>query len=153
MAISGAVLLVELVMSADRLVEAARVAGPTAAGSWNAPAILGHVGEVDDVVWGPRLDAMLTAHRSGAAAPVSDWWEPDSAATLDRWQGSSLDDAAAALMAARTRLVGRCRGLSADDWGATLDHTTFGSLDITGVLLRVLEHDETHRASLVLQRP
>lgn len=155
MPVPQSVLLVELVMSADRLVEAARAADgrDPGDGEWDAATILRHLGEVDDAVWGPRLDSMLTARRDGRPAPATDWWEPDADATRARWLGTSVDDAAAALMASRTRLIGRCRGLDAADWSATLSHGTFGELDVEGVLVRVLEHDEVHRASLLLPRP
>ncbi len=45
------------------------------------------------------------------------------------------------------------RDLSDDDWGARADHDTFGPMDVEGLMLQVLAHDEEHRASLLLGQP
>lgn len=145
------VLLAELLMSADRLIEAARASdGPRTERAWDAPTILGHVTEVDDQVWGARVDAMLAAHHDGSALPEFDLWEPDAIATAQRCAGTVTDERAAEFMAARTRLLGRFRGLTDEQWQARARHEEFGELRLGDIPLLVLRHDEEHRASLVL---
>lgn len=149
MAISPAVLLVELIMSADRMVQSAQTA-PTIQGEWPPAVVLGHVSQVDDQVWSPRISHMVAAYESGSPAPEFVWWEPDPLATLEKFAVFSLEQASAELMASRTRLVTNLRELSSQQWAATGIHDTFGELDISTLLIEVLRHDEEHRASLVL---
>lgn len=149
--VPAGVLLAELVMSADRLIEAARVSDtPPVEGAWDAPTILGHVAEVDDLVWGARVDAMLAAHQVGSALPEFGLWEPDPVVTSQRCAGTVIEERAAEFMAARTRLLGRFRGLTDEQWQARARHEEFGELRLGDIPLLVLRHDEEHRASLVL---
>lgn len=149
MTISPAVLLVELIMSADRMVQSAQNA-PKIEGEWPPAVVLGHVSQVDEQVWLPRVTHMLEAHDSGQSAPQFTWWEPDPTATYDTFKDMSLEQASAELMAGRTRLVTYLRGLEPNQWAAQGVHDTFGQIDVPALLIEALRHDEEHRASLVL---
>lgn len=149
MPIPHSVLIVELLMSADRVITAARTA-PQAddADAWPPAVIIGHLGQVDEQVWIPRIDAMVAA--IGSPEPEFTWWEPDPEKTRAAFAGASVDDAAARLLASRTSLLHRLRNLTDEQWAASARHATFGELDVEGLLIQVLGHDEEHRASLVL---
>jgi hypothetical protein len=148
MAISPAVLLVELIMSADRMVQSAQMAR-TIEGHWSPPVVLGHVTQVDEQVWLPRITQMIDCQEYGMSAPSFGWWEPDPEATRATYAGHSLEQASAELMACRTKFVTYLRGMTQGQWTATGVHDTFGELDIASLLIEVLRHDEEHRASLV----
>ena len=113
---------------------------------------MGHLSQVDLEVWLPRLELMVEA-RAGSARPSFTWWEPDADETRRAFGDLSTDDAAARLLASRTSLLLRVRDLSDDDWSARADHDTFGPIDVEGLMLQVLAHDEEHRASLLLGQP
>ena len=160
MAIPRPVLMVELLMSADRVVTAAQRAngrqatGPSHAvdDSWSPAAVVGHLSQVDLEVWLPRL-ALMVHGRAVARPPSFTWWEPDAAQTRRDFDGVSPDEAGARLLSSRTSLLLRLRDLSDDDWNATAEHETFGSIDVEGLMLQVLAHDEEHRATLLLGQP
>jgi hypothetical protein len=145
------VLYVELVMSVDRIGEAARSA-PTTDGEWPPAVVVAHLGDVDEQVWLPRIEAMVTAHDSGAPAPSFVWWEPDGDATYERYRDTSIDDAIARTMSARIGMLTRLRDLTVDQWAARGQHEIFGAMDVEAVIYAVLAHDEEHRASLLLPR-
>jgi len=149
--ISHSVLMVELVMSVDRMIESARGA-TSVEGEWPPPTVLGHVSQVDRVVWIPRLQLMVAAHRCGEEAPAFVWSEPDGQATREAFDALSLDEAAATALHARTELVLAVRNLTDDDWNATATHDAFGDMSVADLMLQVLAHDEEHRASLVLSK-
>ena len=152
MAIVPSVLMVELVMSADRVIQSAeKVAdqNSTVDGEWAPQVILGHLSQVDEEVWLHRIGLMVDAKRKAAPAPSFVWWEPDPVLTAERFANYSVQDAGAELMATRTKLLTTLRDLSEDDWSATASHDTFGEISITDLLLEFLGHDEEHRATLV----
>lgn len=151
MASPASVLYVELVMSIDRIGEAARSA-PTVEGEWPPAVVVAHLGDVDEQVWLPRIEEMVAAHVSGAPAPSFVWWEPDGEATYERYRGTSIDDAIARTMSTRIGMLTRLRDLSVDQWAARGHHEIFGEMDVEAVIYAVLAHDEEHRASLVLPR-
>jgi hypothetical protein len=148
--------MVELLMSADRIITAAQQARPAAAGpdteAWPVATVVGHLSQVDVEVWIPRIDLMVAA-RDSAARPLFTWWEPDAEATRAAFQGIDTDEAGARLLASRTSLLHRLRELSDDDWGAQAEHDTFGPMDVEGLMLQVLAHDEEHRATILLGEP
>ena len=153
MPIPRSVLMVELLMSADRVVTAAQGASPVgSAESWSPATIVGHLSLVDVEVWIPRIDLMVQGHASGRP-PVLTWWEPDAEATRARFDGATADEAGARLISSRTALLHRLRDLADDEWLATAEHDVFGTLDIEGLMLQVLAHDEEHRASILLGEP
>ena len=143
------VLMVELVMSVDRLITSARAATPPTEG-WPPAVIVAHVGDVDDEVWSPRLELMVAAFESGDAAPSFVWWEPDADVTYAKYADHTLDEAGARLMAARISLLTRLRDLTPEQWAATAHHDVYGLMDVTALVMEVLSHDEEHRGSLVL---
>ena len=155
MAIPRPVLMVELLMSADRVITAAEAAAIPAHPDvdwWSPAVVVGHLSQVDLEVWLPRLELMVEA-RAGSTQPSFAWWEPDADETRRAFGDLSTDDAAARLLASRTSLLLRVRDLSDDDWSARADHDTFGPIDVEGLMLQVLAHDEEHRASLLLGQP
>jgi hypothetical protein len=92
----------------------------------------------------------MVAGRAEGTPPQLTWWEPDAQLTSARFAGSSTDDAGACLLASRTAILSRLRDLSDDDWEAQADHDIFGTIDVTGLMLQLLAHDEEHRATLLL---
>ena len=149
MANPPSVLMVELLMSADRLITAAQTAPrPADPSSWAPAVVVGHLSLVDTEVWLPRIAEMVSA-RSSASRPRWVWWEPDSDVTTRAFAGVGVDEAGARLLASRTALLHRLRDLSADDWAAEAEHEDFGVIDVQGLIMQVLGHDEEHRASLL----
>ena len=141
--------MVELLMSADRLITAAQTApAPTDPSAWTPAVVVGHLSLVDAEVWLPRIDEMVAARSSGSL-PRWLWWEPDSDVTTRTFAGVGVDEAGARLLASRTALLHRLRELSADDWAAEAEHEDFGVIDVQGLIMQVLGHDEEHRASLL----
>lgn len=92
---------------------------------------------------------MLQAQELGQESPTFAWWEPDAQATLDKFKEMSLSEAAAQAMSARTQLLSVVKELTPEQWSATANHETFGQIDIAGLIIQILTHDEEHRASLV----
>ena len=149
-----AVLMVELVMSIDRMIQSALSAQATQShlvipGEWPAQVVLGHVSQVDELVWMPRIQRMCQAQASSQETPEFAWWEPDANATYERFKDASLDEVSALAMSSRTQLLTVIKELSAEQWMATAKHEAFGEIDIAGLIIQVLTHDEEHRASLV----
>jgi hypothetical protein len=154
MANPPAVLMVELVMSIDRMIQSAQTAQEKQShlvipGEWPAQVVLGHVSQVDEQVWMPRIAKMCTAFAAGDEPPSFDWWEPDATATYDRFKDMSLSQAAALAMSVRTQLLSVVKELTPELWTATAEHEAFGHIDIAGLIIQILTHDEEHRASLV----
>jgi hypothetical protein len=149
MPIPRSVLMVELLMSANRVIESARTAVPPSdPAEWPPSTVVGHLSLVDEQVWLPRLDLMVTS----TEVPSFTWWEPDAEATRTAFADVSLDEAAARLLASRTAILHRLRELDDDGWVSTGLHAVFGEMDIEGLMVQALGHDEEHRASLVLSR-
>lgn len=140
--------MVELVMSIDRMIQSAQSA-TAKAGEWSPATVLGHVSQVDEQVWMPRIDQMVNAQLKGESAPEFSWWEPNAEETAAKFQDFSLEAASAHAMATRTQLLTRVRELTTEQWSATAVHDSFGEIDVSRLLIEVLTHDEEHRASLV----
>jgi hypothetical protein len=154
MANPPAVLMVELVMSIDRMIQSAQSAQDkqnhlVIPGEWPAQVVLGHVSQVDEQVWMPRIAKMCSAFVAGDEPPSFDWWEPDATATYNRFKDMSLSEAAALAMSVRTQLLSVVKELTPELWTATAEHEAFGHIDIAGLIIQILTHDEEHRASLV----
>jgi hypothetical protein len=154
MANPPAVLMVELVMSIDRMIQSAQTAQEKRShlaipGEWPAQVVLGHVSQVDEQVWMPRIAKMCTALAAGDEPPSFDWWEPDAIATFDRFVDMSLSEVSALAMSVRTQLLSVVKELTPEQWFATAEHEAFGHIDIAGLIIQILTHDEEHRASLV----
>jgi len=146
----ASVLYVELVMSIDRIGDAARAA-EVRDGEWPPAVVVAHLADVDEQVWHARIDEMVAAFDAGAPAPEFANWEPDPVATLERYREWSVDDAVARSMATRIAFVTRLRDLSPEQYaGIRGRHEVFGDMDTQAVVMAVLAHDEEHRASLIL---
>jgi hypothetical protein len=149
-----AVLMVELVMSIDRMIQSAQNAAQMQPhlpipGEWPAQVVLGHVSQVDEQVWIPRIALMCQAQADGTEPPSFPWWEPDASATFDQFHEMSLEQASAAAMSARTQLLTAIKELTPEQWSSAAQHEAFGEIDIAGLVIQILTHDEEHRASLV----
>lgn len=149
-----AVLMVELVMSIDRMIQSAQAAHDTQShlvipGEWPAQVVLGHVSQVDEQVWIPRIGLMCQAQAEGIEQPSFPWWEPDAQATFEKFHQMSLSEASAVAMAARTQLLSVVKDLTPLQWSATAAHEAFGQIDVSCLIIQILTHDEEHRASLV----
>ena len=149
-----AVLMAELVMSIDRMIQSAQTAAEAQSHfeipvEWPAQVVLGHVSQVDEQVWIPRILQMCQSLDAGTEPPSFSWWEPDAAATLEKFAEVALADTCALAMSARTHLVTAVKDLTPEQWGATAKHEAFGTIDIAGLIIQILTHDEEHRASLV----
>ncbi len=152
MANPPSVLMVELLMSADRVITAAAdLPAGGAPGEWPPATIIGHLSVVDTEVWAPRIDRMVAARSAGAIPPRFAWWEPDAQSTVEAFAGVGIDEASAGLLATRTAILHRLRELAPDDWSATAEHDDFGTIDIQGLVMLILGHDEEHRASLLFR--
>lgn len=149
MAIARSALLVELLMSVDRVITAAQSATTSDdPDAWSPAVVVGHLSQVDEQVWIPRLNLM--AESIDSAPPEFTWWEPDPVATAEAFRAASVDDASAQLLASRTRLLHLLRDFTDTQWRATALHDVFGEIDVEALTLRVLAHDEEHRATLLL---
>lgn len=149
-----AVLMVELVMSIDRMIQSAQAAKEARShlavpGEWPAQVVLGHVSQVDEQVWIPRIALMCQALETKSETPNFPWWEPDPDSTFEQFHKLPLEEAAALAMSARTQLLSAVRDLSSEQWGATAQHEAFGTIDVAGLIIQILTHDEEHRASLI----
>ncbi|CAB4339501.1 MAG: hypothetical protein F2839_04470 [Actinobacteria bacterium] len=149
MAVTPAVLFAEIVLSADRLIQAASISQP-APDQWPPHVVLGHIALNDERNWLVRIESMTSAHRQSQPEPFFDWFEPEAAEVEERFKDLTIDEAGAELLSTRTQIVLALRELSENDWQATAQHSIFGTLTVTDLVLRMLAHDEEHRAGLLL---
>ena len=122
----------------DDLASAARAASPEppAPGEWTPSDIVRHLIAVEEGVWQPRL-AQLEAEDH----PKWPWKEPD------RWAGNpgaTLDDLLATYAADRAKTMATIDALDDAGWARTGTHATFGILDVAGLMIRAVDHDEEH---------
>jgi hypothetical protein len=146
--------MVELVMSIDRMIQSAQSAAEKQShlvipGEWPAQVVLGHVSQVDEQVWMPRIGQLCSALAAGDQPPSFDWCEPDATATYERFKDLSLSEVSALAMSVRTQLLSVVKELSPEQWAATAEHEAFGHIDISGLIIQILTHDEEHRDSLI----
>jgi hypothetical protein len=151
-----AVLMVELIMSIDRMITSAQNAAlrppewlADTDDQWAPPVVLGHISQVDELVWLPRIQLMCQAQAAGDPIPEFVWWEPNPAETIANFGGQSLQDVSAIAMSNRTMLLSAVKDLTPTQWQAKAKHDAFGEIDVSALLIQVLTHDEEHRASLV----
>jgi len=135
--------LAALAASAEELVTAARTA-TTPEGEWTPALNLGHLSQVDDEVWAPRIMQMVDARHRSSASPTFSWWESAEGSTETRFAEYTLDAAAGELSRSRAALIGLLAGLSDDEWTAIAHHDVFGVIDIVGLVREVLAHDHVH---------
>jgi hypothetical protein len=126
----------------DRLAEAARsaVGRPVLAGEWGPPEVVRHLIAVEEVVWHSRLRQLAAADR-----PTWPWVEPEP------WRGdpgATLDELLATYEARRSETVAILEGFGAETWGRTGIHATWGEINVADLMVRALDHDDEHIASL-----
>ena len=122
----------------DALAGAARATSPEppAPGEWTPSDVVRHLIAVEEEVWQPRL-AQLEAEDH----PIWPWTEPD------RWAGNpgaTLDDLLATYAADRAATMATIDALDDAGWARTGTHATFGVLDVAGLMIRAVDHDEEH---------
>jgi hypothetical protein len=131
-------LLARLRAVPDTLATAARAASPEppAPGEWTPSDVVRHLIAVEEEVWQPRL-AQLEAEDH----PTWPWTEPDP------WSGdpgASLDQLLAKYAAVRGKTMATLDGLDDAGWARTGTHATFGVLDVAGLMVRAIDHDDEH---------
>lgn len=139
-----AALMTALTASAERVIAAALVAPVPPAPEWPLQTVLGHLADVDTEVWHARVLLMLDAQRAGASPPTFPSWEPNGAATDERYRGLTVTEAAAILREARARLVEELAALTDEQWLAGARHSAWGNIDIPALLDHALAHDDEH---------
>lgn len=113
---------------------------PVAAGEWTVREIVRHLIAVDLEVWAPRLRDLRET-----TDPRWDWVEPRfDAGAPDR----SLEVLLGAFADGRRALVDGIVDLDPTGWTRTGTHATFGILDVTDILERVIEHDDEHLTTI-----
>lgn len=113
---------------------------PSIRGEWSAREVTLHLAAVDEVVWRPRLDALIAED-----FPHWPWVEPSL------WAGpghATIDGALAAFSRLRAATVARVDALDDDGWARRGVHATYGELDVAALLRIELNHDEEHLAQI-----
>ena len=126
----------------DRLAAAARSAvdRPVPAGEWGPPEVVRHLIAVEVDVWHSRLRQLAAAD-----GPPWPWVEPEP------WRGdpgATLDDLLATYAARRGETVAILDGFDEETWSRTGVHATWGEIDVAALMVRALDHDDEHVASL-----
>ena len=131
-------LLARLRAVPDALATAARAASPEppASGEWTPSDVVRHLIAVEEEVWQPRL-AQLEAEDH----PTWPWTEPDPWAGNP---GAPLDELLAKYAAVRGRTMAMLDALDDSGWARTGTHATFGVLDVAGLMVRAIDHDDEH---------
>jgi hypothetical protein len=125
----------------DRLAAAASSAGdrPLPAGEWTPSEVVRHLIAVEEVVWHGRLRQLETE-----AKPRWPWVEPEP------WQGpgAGLEELLATFAADRSETLLILDGLDDAGWSRTGIHGTWGEVDVGYLMIRAIDHDDEHIASL-----
>jgi hypothetical protein len=127
----------------SRLAASARTAAdrPVAAGEWTVEQVVRHLIAVEWDVHQGRLRDVATS-----SDPMWDWTEPGP------WTGEpslDLDGALERFAAARDGTLAMLSALDEAGWARTGHHTTFGVLDVAGLVRNAVDHDAEHLAGLV----
>ena len=126
----------------DRLAIAPRIVNrePPSPGEWTPSDVVRHLIAVEREVWQPRLAQLATEDH-----PIWAWAEPD------RWTdkpGAPLQRLVEVYRDARASTVDILAALGDDGWARIGSHSTFGEVDVAGLMSRAVEHDEEHLHSL-----
>jgi DinB superfamily len=126
----------------DRVAVAANAAADrrVPAGEWGPAEVVRHLIAVEAEVWQSRL-----ARVAAEDDPHWPWTEPGLASGFD---DASLAQVLAAFAAARATTVATIRALDDAGWSRSGTHTTYGRLDIEGLLRIAVDHDESHLEGL-----
>ena len=125
----------------QRLAVATRTAAdrPVPAGEWTPAEVVRHLIAVEEEVWHGRLRQLATEER-----PRWPWTEPD------RWLGApdaSLEDLLLVYADRRGTTIMMLDALDDDGWRRTGEHSTYGVLDVAGLMTRAIDHDDEHLES------
>jgi hypothetical protein len=126
----------------ERLDVAARSAAdrPTPDGEWTPEQVVRHLIAVETGVHQARLRDLATV-----AEPRWDWAEPGP------WPDEpelGFDGVLARFAAHRAETLASLDALDTTGWTRSGEHTTFGTLDIAGLLRNAVDHDEEHLRGL-----
>ncbi len=122
------------------LAAAAAASRPEHAWEWGLAEVVRHLIEVERVVWQTRFAAVVAEDE-----PMWSWTEPGLAPGLER---ASVDEVLGIFAAARATTVTTVRSLSDTDWRRSGVHSTYGRLDVAGLLRIALDHDAEHLRGL-----
>jgi hypothetical protein len=113
--------------------------------------------QIPDGEWGPNdtvrhliaVEQEVHARRLAQVAaqddPHWDWTEPGQEPGFD---DASLEEILAAFSAARAATVATVRALDDAGWARSGTHSTYGVVDVAGLLRLAIDHDEDHAGSL-----
>jgi len=126
----------------ERLAVAARSAAdrPVPDGEWTPEQVVRHLIAVEAGVHQTRLRDLATV-----ADPRWDWAEPGP------WPGEpelGLDDVIGRFAAARAATLATIDAFDEAGWARSGEHTTFGPLDVGGLVRNAVDHDEEHLRGL-----
>lgn len=135
-------LLTTLAGFPERLGIAARGAAdrPAPDGEWTPEQVVRHLIAVETGVHQARLRDLATIHR-----PRWDWAEPGP------WPGEpglGLEEVIGRFAEERAATLATVDSLDEAGWARTGEHTTFGALDVAGLLRNAVDHDEEHLRGL-----
>jgi hypothetical protein len=114
--------------------------GSTPDGEWTPEQVVRHLIAVETGVHQARLRDLATV-----AEPRWDWVEPGP------WPDEpelGLDAVLARFAAHRAATLATIDALDAVGWTRSGEHTTFGTLDVAGLLRNAVDHDEEHLRGL-----
>ncbi len=113
---------------------------PAADGEWGPAEVVRHLIAVEREVWQARL-AQVAAEDD----PQWGWSEPGPEPGLE---GASLDAILAAFAAARATTIATIGALDEAGWQRHGTHTSYGVLDVAGLIHLAMDHDEDHLTGL-----
>lgn len=113
---------------------------PIPDGEWGPNETVRHLIAVESEVHQRRL-----AQVAAKDDPHWDWTEPGLAPGLD---DATLQEILSAFARARARTVATVRALDDAGWGRQGTHSTYGVVDVAGLLRLAIDHDEEHATSL-----
>ena len=109
-------------------------------GEWGVAEIVRHLIAVESAVWQARL-AQVAAEDD----PHWSWTEPGVAPGFD---DAPIEAILAAFASARAKTVAAVMALDDAGWARFGTHSTYGRLDVAGLLRLAFNHDEEHLAAI-----
>ncbi|MFL5679419.1 MAG: DinB family protein [Chloroflexota bacterium] len=133
-------LLDRLAQAPSRAAAAAARAGDPIEGGWTARQVVLHLIAVEDEVWHARLGDLATKTN-----PQWSWVEPSFAFFPG---DDSIDNVVGAFAARRADTIEQLAALDDAGWAKFGTHDTYGVLDVEALVIRALDHDAEHLATL-----
>ena len=135
-------LLAALAAYPDRLADAARAVAdrPVPDGEWTSEQVVRHLIAVEVEVHQARF-----ADLADGASPTWDWAEPRP------WPGDpelTLDQLLEGFAHLRTETIATLEGWDEAGWARAGRHSTYGPLDVAGLVRNAITHDEEHLRGL-----